>query len=200
MNNSTAPCSGQQLAEMSSSFSRSKDQQRSRKFLSDYSTTSPIPTTNSLRHDRVSRLNSERSGTDVSKDRTLSQTESYISQRENRSSMRKKAEEEMGCNDYKKMYEEAMNMNQRLKSRLETSKQELVMVQAQLEKIVKRRGRPSDCSSNLLETEKKERQALEKKISDMEEELKVKAKLKMENRRLKDENGALIRVISKLPK
>lgn len=104
----------------------------------------------------------------------------------------------MANNDYKKMYEKALATNQRLKSRLETSKQELAMIQDQLQRTQK--GRQEDCSSNMLETEKKESWSLKNKISDMEEQLKVKAELKMENQRLKDENGALIRVITKLSK
>ncbi|CAG04141.1 unnamed protein product [Tetraodon nigroviridis] len=51
-----------------------------------------------------------------------------------------------------------------------------------------------------LEMEKRERRALERKISEMEEELKTLPDLKADNQRLKDENGALIRVISKLSK
>uniref|UniRef100_A0A5G2QU87 Protein phosphatase 1 regulatory subunit n=1 Tax=Sus scrofa TaxID=9823 RepID=A0A5G2QU87_PIG len=47
---------------------------------------------------------------------------------------------------------------------------------------------------------KKERRALERRISEMEEELKMLPDLKADNQRLKDENGALIRVISKLSK
>lgn len=79
------------------------------------------------------------------------------------------------------MYEKALATNQRLKSRLETSKQELTMIQDQLERAQK--GRQDDCGANVLEAEKK-----------------IKAELKMENQRLKDENGALIRVITKLSK
>lgn len=97
------------------------------------------------------------------------------------------------------MYEKALATNQRLKSRLETSKQELVMIQEQLQRA-QQKGRKGECGSNMLETEKKESWSLKKKISDMEEQVKVKADLKMENQRLKDENGALIRVITKLSK
>lgn len=96
------------------------------------------------------------------------------------------------------MYEKALATNQRLKSKLETSKQELTMVQDQLQRAQKEK--PGDYGSNMLETEKKESWSLKKRISDMEEQLKVKAELKMENQRLKDENGALIRVITKLSK
>lgn len=96
------------------------------------------------------------------------------------------------------MFEKALATNQRLKSRLETSKQELAMILEQLQRA--QSGRPGDCGSNMLETEKKESRSLKKRISDMEEQLKVKAELTMENQRLKDENGALIRVITKLSK
>nr|CBN80731.1 Protein phosphatase 1M regulatory subunit [Dicentrarchus labrax] len=133
---------------------------------------------------------------DVSNDTSTNHAESYFLRRENRLSARKKAEEESANNDYKKagdavgsivfffgaqMYEKALATNQRLKSRLETSKQELTMIQDQLQRA-------------------QESWSLKKKISDMEEQLKVKAELKTENQRLKDENGALIRVITKLSK
>ncbi|XP_051931268.1 protein phosphatase 1 regulatory subunit 12B-like isoform X3 [Hippocampus zosterae] len=99
----------------------------------------------------------------------------------------------------KKMYEKALATNQRLKSRLETSKQELVVIQEQLQRA-QHKERKSELGSNMLETEKKDSQSLRKKISDMEEQVKVKAELHTENQRLKDENGALIRVITKLSK
>ncbi|KPP63746.1 protein phosphatase 1 regulatory subunit 12A-like, partial [Scleropages formosus] len=62
----------------------------------------------------------------------------------------------------------------------------------------KRQERFADRSQ--LEMEKRERRALERKISEMEEELKTLPDLKADNQRLKDENAALIRVISKLSK
>ncbi|XP_078103632.1 protein phosphatase 1 regulatory subunit 12B-like [Sander vitreus] len=177
---------------MSSLLSHNNDQPRIRKSLSDSSPTSS--TTKSLRHERLSRLSSS----DISNDTSTNHAESYFLRRENRLSARKKAEEETANNDYKKMYEKALATNQRLKSRLETSKQELAMIQDQLQRA--QRGRVGDCGSNMLETEKKESWSLKKRISDMEEQLKVKAELNMENQRLKDENGALIRVITKLSK
>ncbi|XP_035486171.1 protein phosphatase 1 regulatory subunit 12B isoform X2 [Scophthalmus maximus] len=149
-----------------------------------------------FQHERLSRL-SPSGSSDVSNN-TTNHAESYFLRRENRLSARKKAEEETENNDYKKMYEKALATNQRLKSRLETSKQELVMIQDQLQRAQK--GRPGDCDSSMLEAEKKESWSLKKRITDVEEQLKVKAELKMENQRLKDENGALIRVITKLSK
>ncbi|XP_072239200.1 protein phosphatase 1 regulatory subunit 12B-like isoform X3 [Leuresthes tenuis] len=164
---------------MSSPLSHSKDQPRIRKSLSDSCPASSSASTKSLRLSYAFRLGS--SGvSDVSNDTSTNHAESYFLRRENRLSAKKKAEEETMNSDYKKMYEKALATNQRLKSRLETSKQELAMIQDQLQKA---QGRSSDCSSNVLEAEKK-----------------VKAELKMENQRLKDENGALIRVITKLSK
>ncbi|CAI5686934.1 protein phosphatase 1 regulatory subunit 12B isoform X1 [Oreochromis niloticus] len=182
---------------MSSLPSHNKDSSRIRKQLSDSCPVSSVATTKSLRHERLSRLGSSGSS-DVSNDTSTNHAESYFLQRENRLSARKKAQEETANNDYKKMYEKALATNQRLKSRLETSKQELTMIQDQLERAQK--GRQDDCGANVLEAEKKESWSLKKRISDMEEQLKIKAELKMENQRLKDENGALIRVITKLSK
>ncbi|GAA6216807.1 protein phosphatase 1 regulatory subunit 12B-like [Lates japonicus] len=182
---------------MSTLLSHNKDQPHIRKSLSDCSPTSSTATTKSRRHERLSRLSSSGSS-DASNNTATNHAESYFLRRENRLSARKKAEEETANSDYKKMYEKALATNQRLKSRLETSKQELVMIQDQLQRA--QRGRPGDCSSNMLEIEKKESWSLKKRITDMEEQLKVKAELKMENQRLKDENGALIRVITKLSK
>lgn len=180
-------------------LSNNKDEPGARKTL-DSSSSSTTATTNSLRNERLARLNSARSTTvsNASSDTGVNHAESYFLKRENRLSARRKAEEEAALNDYKKMYEKALATNQRLKSRLETSKQELAVIQDQLQRAQK--GRPGACESNMLETEKKESWTLKKKISDIEEQLKVKAELKMENQRLKDENGALIRVITKLSK
>lgn len=185
------------MGKMSSPLSNNKDQPRIRKMLSDSSPASTTALSKSLRHERLSRLNSSGSS-DVSNDTTTNNAELYFLRRENRLSARRKAEEETASNDYKKMYEKALATNQRLKSRLETSKQELTVIQDQLQRAQK--GRPGTCESNQLETEKKESWTLKKRISDIEEQLKVKAELKMENQRLKDENGALIRVITKLSK
>ncbi|XP_059185611.1 protein phosphatase 1 regulatory subunit 12B-like isoform X2 [Centropristis striata] len=164
---------------MSSLLSHNKDQPRIRKSLSDSSPTSSTATTKSLRHERLSRLSS--SGSSDVNDKSTNHAESYFLRRENRLSAKKRAEEESANSDYKKMYEKALATNQRLKSKLETSKQELAVIQDQLQRAQK--GKAEDCGFNMLETEKK-----------------VKQELKMENQRLKDENGALIRVISKLSK
>ncbi|XP_060759770.1 protein phosphatase 1 regulatory subunit 12A isoform X2 [Neoarius graeffei] len=105
--------------------------------------------------------------------------------------------------DYKKLYEQIQAENEKLKSQLRDTHLELDDLKRQLEKATQVRGlqrqeRFADRSQ--LEMEKRERRALERKISEMEEELKTLPDLKADNQRLKDENGALIRVISKLSK
>ncbi|XP_071021639.1 protein phosphatase 1 regulatory subunit 12B-like isoform X2 [Oncorhynchus clarkii lewisi] len=131
-----------------------------------------------LEHDRASRLDS---GGGDSKAEPLGRTSSYT-RRETRLAALNKHEDDTSSRDYKKMYEDALAENDKLKSRLDDSKQELTKIRTQLDKVTQ------------------EKQALEKRVTDMEEELKVLTELKSDNQRLKDENGALIRVISKLSK
>ncbi|XP_010773773.1 protein phosphatase 1 regulatory subunit 12A isoform X2 [Notothenia coriiceps] len=100
--------------------------------------------------------------------------------------------------DYKKLYEQILAENEKLKAQLRDTDLELADLKLQLEKATQRQERYADRSQ--LEMEKRERRALERKISEMEEELKTLPDLKADNQRLKDENGALIRVISKLSK
>ncbi|CAL9682810.1 unnamed protein product [Knipowitschia caucasica] len=100
--------------------------------------------------------------------------------------------------DYRKLYEQILAENDKLKSQLRDTDLELTDLKIQLEKATQRQERYADRSQ--LEIEKRERRALERKISEMEEELKMLPDLKADNQRLKDENGALIRVISKLSK
>ncbi|KAK2892666.1 hypothetical protein Q8A67_012654 [Cirrhinus molitorella] len=100
--------------------------------------------------------------------------------------------------DYKKLYEQILSENEKLKAQLRDTELELSDLKLQLEKATQRQERFADRSQ--LEMEKRERRALERKISEMEEELKTLPDLKADNQRLKDENGALIRVISKLSK
>ncbi|XP_071408264.1 protein phosphatase 1 regulatory subunit 12A isoform X1 [Pithys albifrons albifrons] len=100
--------------------------------------------------------------------------------------------------DFKKLYEQILAENEKLKAQLHDTNMELTDLKLQLEKTTQRQERYADRS--LLEMEKRERRALERRISEMEEELKMLPDLKADNQRLKDENGALIRVISKLSK
>uniref|UniRef100_A0A8C3AZR7 Protein phosphatase 1 regulatory subunit n=1 Tax=Cyclopterus lumpus TaxID=8103 RepID=A0A8C3AZR7_CYCLU len=96
------------------------------------------------------------------------------------------------------LYEQILAENEKLKAQLRDTDLELADLKLQLEKATQRQERYADRSQ--LEMEKRERRALERKISEMEEELKMLPDLKADNQRLKDENGALIRVISKLSK
>ncbi|XP_068018529.1 protein phosphatase 1 regulatory subunit 12A isoform X4 [Melanerpes formicivorus] len=100
--------------------------------------------------------------------------------------------------DFKKLYEQILAENEKLKAQLHDTNMELTDLKLQLEKTTQRQERFADRS--LLEMEKREKRALERRISEMEEELKMLPDLKADNQRLKDENGALIRVISKLSK
>ncbi|XP_062838736.1 protein phosphatase 1 regulatory subunit 12A isoform X12 [Anolis carolinensis] len=128
---------------------------------------------------------------------------------EDRKSYSSKSEKEDTA-DFKKLYEQIVAENEKLKAQLHDTNMELTDLKLQLEKATQRQERFTDRS--LLEMEKRERRALERRISEMEEELKIShiytfspiwqmlPDLKADNQRLKDENGALIRVISKLSK
>eukprot|EP00062_Callorhinchus_milii_P009493 gi/632953351/ref/XP_007892371.1/ PREDICTED: protein phosphatase 1 regulatory subunit 12A-like isoform X2 [Callorhinchus milii] len=151
----------------------------------------------STQHDRLSRLDSGSSSESYG-DRLLSRTSSYT-RRENRLASLSKLDQDDGTKNYKKLYEEALAENEKLKAKLQEAQLEFTEVKTQLEKATQKQERISDKSS-MLEMEKREKRALERKVSEMEEELKVLTELKSDNQRLKDENGALIRVISKLSK
>lgn len=97
--------------------------------------------------------------------------------------------------DYKALYEAAKAENDKLKASLKVKEDDLQTTKAALEKLS-----ANAAKNSLSEQEKREKRAMERKISEMEEELKQMDNLRTENQRLKDENGALIRVISKLSK
>ncbi|XP_063987622.1 protein phosphatase 1 regulatory subunit 12A isoform X2 [Diachasmimorpha longicaudata] len=107
----------------------------------------------------------------------------------------KSTNSENGELDYKKLWEESQAENERLKDKLRRSDDQLKETRSLLEKAQSNQNKAA-----LSEAEKRERRAMERKLSEMEEELKMLEQLKCENQRLKDENGALIRVISKLSK
>ncbi|XP_066525131.1 protein phosphatase 1 regulatory subunit 12A isoform X2 [Hoplias malabaricus] len=101
--------------------------------------------------------------------------------------------------DYKKLFEDLSRENSQLQTQLQDTQRTISMTRMELEKATQRQERFSDCTA-LLELEKKERMILERRAAELEEELKVLGDLRADNQRLKDENGALIRVISKLSK
>ncbi|XP_021366807.1 protein phosphatase 1 regulatory subunit 12C-like isoform X7 [Mizuhopecten yessoensis] len=98
--------------------------------------------------------------------------------------------------NYKKLYEDEKYTTERLRKELERTKKELIEAKAELDRLVKRTEANKAADSN----DKREKRALERKLSEMEEELKKMDQLRDDNKRLKEENGALIRVISKLSK
>ncbi|XP_032379573.1 protein phosphatase 1 regulatory subunit 12A isoform X5 [Etheostoma spectabile] len=102
-------------------------------------------------------------------------------------------------NDFKKLFEEVSRENSQLQSQLQDTQRIISQTRLDLEKATQRQERFTDCS-DLLELERKDRRMLERRMAELEEELKVLVDLRADNQRLKDENGALIRVISKLSK
>lgn len=102
--------------------------------------------------------------------------------------------EESDDKDYKALYEASSSEVRRLRALLQTSEQQLREARATITRLTQVN------QNSLSEIEKREKRAMERKLSEMEEELKFQQTLQAENQRLKDENGALIRVISKLSK
>uniref|UniRef100_A0A2R9AD79 Protein phosphatase 1 regulatory subunit n=1 Tax=Pan paniscus TaxID=9597 RepID=A0A2R9AD79_PANPA len=111
---------------------------------------------------------------------------SYLEERKPYSSRLEKDD----STDFKKLYEQILAENEKLKAQLHDTNMELTDLKLQLEKATQ------VCTLFFLLLSR----ALERRISEMEEELKMLPDLKADNQRLKDENGALIRVISKLSK
>ncbi|XP_054848926.1 protein phosphatase 1 regulatory subunit 12C isoform X2 [Eublepharis macularius] len=110
----------------------------------------------------------------------------------------------LGCKEepdhyYKKLYEDLLIENEKLKEQLQEAQLQLTQVKLELERVTQRQERFAERPA-LLELERFERRALERKAAELEEELKALSDLKADNQRLKDENAALIRVISKLSK
>nr|XP_020037263.1 protein phosphatase 1 regulatory subunit 12A isoform X3 [Castor canadensis] len=103
--------------------------------------------------------------------------------------------------DFKKLYEQILAENEKLKAQLHDTNMELTDLKLQLEKATQRQERFADRS--LLEMEKRERRALERRISEMEEELKNLHQIKQIqtlrelNEKLLTENRALTRVVAK---
>ncbi|KRG05913.1 putative protein TPRXL isoform X17 [Drosophila mojavensis] len=95
--------------------------------------------------------------------------------------------------DYKALWEAAKLENDKLKQLLKQKDEEAVQTRATLERFAN-----ATTKNSLSEIEKRERRAMERKVSELEEELKLLQKLKTENDRLRAENRALTRVVSKL--
>lgn len=101
--------------------------------------------------------------------------------------------------DYRQLYDDLWLENERLKEQLQETELKLTQIKLELERVTQRQERIAERPA-LLELERFERRALERKAAELEEELKALQDLRADNQRLKDENAALIRVISKLSK
>ncbi|XP_058987291.1 protein phosphatase 1 regulatory subunit 12C isoform X11 [Musca domestica] len=95
--------------------------------------------------------------------------------------------------DYKALWEAVKLENEKLRAQLKKKDDEVIQTRATLERFANATNKNS-----LSEIEKRERRAMERKLSELEEELKLLQKLKNENERLRAENRALTRVVSKL--
>ncbi|XP_068125570.1 protein phosphatase 1 regulatory subunit 12B-like isoform X2 [Hyperolius riggenbachi] len=186
---------------MSSMYSRpSKEYTRSRISQSDTSPpSSPSPTAKtSSRHERLARMESGGSSLASADSNSDRATSAYLRREKRLQSLNSKPDED-SQKDFKKLYESAYNENEKLKSNLREAQLELANIKSKLERVAKKQDQSSS-NAGLLEAEKREKRVLERKMSEMEDDLKVLTDLKSDNQRLKDENGALIRVISKLSK
>uniref|UniRef100_A0A670YGF2 Protein phosphatase 1 regulatory subunit 12B n=1 Tax=Pseudonaja textilis TaxID=8673 RepID=A0A670YGF2_PSETE len=166
---------------MSSLYTRNKEYTRSKKSQSDSPPSSPSPIAKTFRHERLSRLDSASSSTGTSDtygDRPSGRSSAYT----RRAALSNRTEDD-SSKDYKKLYESALSENQKLKSKLQDAQSELTDVKSKMDKLTQQKQEKTSDRSSMLEIEKR-----------------VLTDLKSDNQRLKDENGALIRVISKLSK
>ncbi|KAM9857246.1 protein phosphatase 1 regulatory subunit 12C [Aulostomus maculatus] len=99
--------------------------------------------------------------------------------------------------DYRTLYFKVLQQNLALKDKLQEMELLLSQNKVELERLRQSQENSTDRPA-LLELERFEKLALQRKAVELEDELKVLADLKADNQRLKDENAALIRVISKL--
>ncbi|KAM6232976.1 protein phosphatase 1 regulatory subunit 12B isoform 3-T3 [Spheniscus humboldti] len=158
------------------------------------------------RHERLSRLEAATNPTTSDSsysDRASSRSSAYT-RRENRLAALSSRAEEESNRDYKKLYESALSENQKLKSKLQEAQLELADIKSKLEKAAQQKQEKTSDRSSMLEMEKREKRALERKLSEMEEEMKNLHQLKQihtlrqMNEQLLAENRALTRVVARL--
>ncbi|XP_067586031.1 protein phosphatase 1 regulatory subunit 12B isoform X7 [Pseudorca crassidens] len=151
-------------------------------------------------HERLSRL--ELGGSDASSERASARARREA--REARLATLSSRAGEDSSRDYRKLYEGALTENQKLKTKLQEAQLELADVKSKLEKMAQQKQDKTADRSSVLEMEKRERRALERKMSEMEEEmknlhqLKQIQTLKQMNEQLQAENRALTRVVARL--
>ncbi|XP_069577815.1 protein phosphatase 1 regulatory subunit 12C isoform X1 [Brachyistius frenatus] len=102
--------------------------------------------------------------------------------------------------DYRTLYFKVLQDNLSLKDKLQEMELLLSQNKVELERLrqVRQNQESGGDRPALLELERYEKLALQRKAVELEDELKVLGDLRADNQRLKDENAALIRVISKL--
>ncbi|XP_015254691.1 PREDICTED: protein phosphatase 1 regulatory subunit 12A-like [Cyprinodon variegatus] len=76
--------------------------------------------------------------------------------------------------DYKKLFEEVSRENSQLQAQLQDTQRIISQTRLEVEKAAQRQERLTDCSA-LLELERKDRRMLERRMAELEEELKVRA-------------------------
>ncbi|KAK7802071.1 hypothetical protein U0070_023970, partial [Myodes glareolus] len=103
-----------------------------------------------------------------------------------------KQEHEEPDGSFRKLYMELRRENERLREALTETTLKLAQLKVELERATQRQERFAERPA-LLELERFERRALERKAAELEEELKALSDLRADNQRLKDENAALIR-------
>ncbi|XP_069897920.1 protein phosphatase 1 regulatory subunit 12B isoform X2 [Dipodomys merriami] len=156
-------------------------------------------------HERLSRL--ESGGSNPTTSDSYADRASARARREARearlASLTSRVEEDSN-RDYKRLYENALTENQKLKTKLQEAQLELSDIKSKLEKMAQQKQEKTSDRSSMLEMEKRERRALERKMSEMEEEmknlhqLKQIQTLKQMNEQLQAENRALTRVVARL--
>uniref|UniRef100_A0A8C5WV36 Protein phosphatase 1 regulatory subunit n=1 Tax=Laticauda laticaudata TaxID=8630 RepID=A0A8C5WV36_LATLA len=123
------------------------------------------------KHERLSRLDSASSSTGTSDtygDRPSGRSSAYT----RRAALSNRTEDD-SCKDYKKLYESALSENQKLKSKLQDAQSELTDIKSKMDKLTQQKQEKTSDRSSMLEVEKREKRALERKLSEMEEEMKV---------------------------
>ncbi|XP_051939820.1 protein phosphatase 1 regulatory subunit 12C isoform X3 [Hippocampus zosterae] len=103
----------------------------------------------------------------------------------------------LGDADYRMLYFQILQQNLTLKDKLQEMESLLSQNKVELERLKQSQDSSTERPA-LLELERFEKLALQRRAVELEDELKVLGDLKADNQRLKDENAALIRVISKL--
>jgi predicted transcriptional regulator len=163
--------------------SRSQSQDTSKKTLTT-STTLPTPSSSSIANSNNNLMNGMASSTpfSVKKD-----------SKENSAIVQGISSTNNDASAIKRLYDDAKRKVDELTQKIDRLERDIVERDQIIEKLK---------TSQYIESslDKREKRAYERKISELEEELKKMDSIKADNTRLKEENAALIRVISKLSK